>query len=260
MKKIFSIILLSAITILILNGCKKENILKQTDEFYVNDNARTLLSSTKWTIIDYGEELYTDSSQEEFEEAKISGSQVVIVTYEGNVGDINTTEIFNSWGIGKNDMGILIVMFFDRVNDELVYKELIFEIGDKMSGYLSAFEATNLTTEYFNELDTTDYDLKIISLYFKILEIIYLRVYNYGSYNYQSYMDEYLENQYEYFPNIPSEETNFFDSIPLWLWIVIIIFVISTGSFRWLLPFVFTGGRSRNLGGGGRSRGYWFRK
>ena len=139
------------------------------------------------------------------------------MTYEGKVGDINTTEIFNSWGIGKNDMGILIVMFFERDNDELVYNELVFEIGDKMSGYLSAFEATNLTTEYFYGLDTNDYDQQIISLYFKILEIIYLRVYDYESYNYQSYIDEYLESQYEYFPNIPSEETNFFKSIPLWL-------------------------------------------
>ena len=244
-----------------LLGCSTKIDFPQTKEFYINDNAKALLSSTKWTILEYSEELYIDSQDDEYEQQNISGAQVVVATYEGDVGDINTTELFNQWGIGRNDMGLLIVLFFDKINDELIYKELVIEIGDKMRGYISAFEANGIVEDYFYNLDTSDYDFKVISLYFKILEIIYLRIYGYNSYDYQSFIDEYTDNQYEYFRKLPSEETNFFESIPLWLWIVIIIFIVSTGSYRWIIPFVFSGSRSfRNSGGGGKSSGYWFRK
>lgn len=66
-------------------------------------------------------------------------AQVVVLTYKGAVGDINTTEIFNNWGIGKNDLGLLLVLFWEELNEEMHYKEMIVEIGNKMSEYLSAF-------------------------------------------------------------------------------------------------------------------------
>lgn len=88
------------------------------------------------------------------------------------------------------------------------------------------------------------------------MEYFYLNVYNYASYDYQSFIDEYIENQYEYFTPLPSEEQNFFDDIPLWIGIVIIIAVPNT-----FLLFVFLGKSRFNLSGdGGHSRGYWFKK
>ncbi|MFA6988051.1 MAG: hypothetical protein WC185_03255, partial [Acholeplasmataceae bacterium] len=157
----------------------------------------------------------------------------------------NTTEIFNTWGIGKNNMGLFLVLFYDA---NLDYLEMVVEIGTKTSEYLSAFESSNLVDAYFNypENDLMDIDMRLIRLYFAFMEYFYLNVYNYASYDYQSFIDEYSENQYEYFTPLPSEEQNFFDDIPLWIWIVIIIAVPNT-----FLPFVFLGKSRFNLSGGG---------
>lgn len=259
LRKLFIIINLILVVTFLSSCNRKVNLNKPTKEFYINDTANALLNSTKWTIYAYSDELYKDSSSEEYEIAQISGSQVVVLTYIGSVGDINTTEIFNSWGIGKNDMGILLVLFFEEFSGTLVYKELIFEIGLKMSGYLSAFTANTLVEDNFNHetLPGEDYDLRLIALYFAILEYIYLNVYEYNSYNYESFFNENLNNQYEYFGRLPSEEF----SLPLWLWIIIAIFFL-LGSWKWLVPlllFPFSRGRSVS-GGGGKSIGYWFRK
>jgi uncharacterized protein len=142
MKTMFSknLALLSFILLLLfLTSCTKSNTLQQTDEFYINNHAEVLLNSTKWIIFSYSYELYEDSSYPEYQENKIDGAQVVVLTYKGAVGDINTTEIFNNWGIGKNDFGLLLVLFLEELNEEMHYKEMIVEIGNKMSEYLSAF-------------------------------------------------------------------------------------------------------------------------
>ena len=231
------------------------SVIKQTDVFYINDHAGTLMNSTKWTILTYSIELYEDSSEQTYKDLGIDGAQIVVLTYQGNVGDINTTDIFNTWGIGKNNMGLLLVLFYDA---ELEYHEMVVEIGTKTSEYLSAFTSSNLVDAYFNnpENDLSDIDMRLMKLYFAFVEYFYLNVYNYATYDYQSFIDEYSENQYEYFNPFPSEEQNFFDAIPLWMWIVIIIAIPNT-----FLPFVFLGkSRFRLSGGGGHSRGYWFRK
>jgi hypothetical protein len=265
MKRIFTISIL-VVLILSLSACQPKNkpFIPETEEFYINDNASVLLNATKWTIFEYSLELYEDSLSQPYENALISGSQVVVVTYIGNVGDLNTTELFNAWGIGKNNMGILIVLFFQLVDGEPSYSELVFEIGTKMSEYLSAFEASGMVDQYFNNpnISSSDYDMRFISLYFAVLEFIYMNVYDYSSYNYQSYIDEYVDNQYEYFGPLPSEESNLFDSIPVWVWIIIIIIFILFGGNRWFFPLLFFGGRGGThfKGGGGKSIGYWFRK
>jgi hypothetical protein len=264
-KKILSFSILF-VFLFTLSACqpKTKPSVPETEEFYINDNANTLLNATKWTIFNYSLELYEDSLHEDYENTMIAGSQVVVLTYVGSVGDINTTELFNAWGIGKNNMGILIVLFFQQQSSELIYTELVFEIGTKMSEYLSAFEASGLVDQYFNDssIPSTDYDLRLISLYFGVMQFIYLNVYDYTSFNYQSFIDEYIDNQYEYFGPLPSEETNIFTFVPIWVWIIVIVAFILFGGNRWFFPLLFFGGRggSRFRGGGGKSIGYWFRK
>lgn len=260
LKKILISFLSVIVFIFILSGCKtNDGIIKQTKEFYINDNANALLNATKWTIYTYSDELYIDSNQQEYEDKGISGAQVVVLTLIGKVGDINTTDLFNSWGIGKNNMGILLVLFFEEINDKLVYKELVFEIGLKMATYLSAFTANSLVDEHFNDpsIPSYDYDLRLISLYFAILEYIYLNIYEYNSYDYDSYTNEYLNNKYIYFGKLPSEEF----SLPFWVWIIFAVLFLF-GSWKYLIPLVlFPFSKSSSIsGGGGKSIGYWFRK
>lgn len=249
---------------LILSACQpQEQVhIPPTDAFYINDHADALLNATEWTILGYSLELYEDSKDQEYVNAGISGSQVVILTYVGNVGDFDVTALFNSWGIGENNMGLLLILFFEQSGEELVYKEQVPVIGSKMMEYLTAFELSNMIDQYFNDptIPSYDYDLKLISLYFAILEFIYTDIYQYSTYNYDSFIEEYLEIQYEYFGPLPSYDGGLWEELPVWAWILIIAVVILFGGN--ILPFLFFGGRggTRFRGGGGKSIGYWFRK
>lgn len=248
-----------------LTACQgsPESHIRATEEFYINDRSHILLGSTKWTIYAYGEELYEDSQEQEYKDQNISGAQVVVTTYAGQVGDFSTTDLFNSWGIGENDMGILLVLFFEKGAEEYEYnyKETVYEIGYRMSGYVSATRMDQLVTEFFDDphIPTFDYDERLISLYFGIMQELYLNVYDYDSYNYQSFRNEYTLNKYEEFDLLPSDYEK--EPLPTWAWILIAVGIIFIGIFpgRYILPFIFsafTGGR----GGGGRSGGYWFRR
>ena len=235
--------------------------IRATEEFYINDRSHILLGSTKWTIYAYSEELYEDSQEQEYQDQKISGAQVVVTTYVGQISDFSTTELFNAWGIGENDMGLLLVLYFDESEEGFAYRETVYEMGIKMMGYLSAFRMDGLVTEYFDDPDipSFDYDQRLISLYFGIMQELYLNVYDYDSYNYQSFMDEYESNKYEEFDLMPSDYAR--DPLPVWAWILIAAGIILLGIFpgRYILPYLIsglTGGR----GGGGRSGGYWFRR
>ena len=262
LQRLFSVVYVVLQSLIIVTACNDTSTLKPTKEFYINDNAKALLNSTKWTIFAYSDELYKDSSVDEYKEKMIDGSQVVVLTLANQDG-INITEIFNDWGIGKNDMGLLLVLYFDKNGDELIYNSLDVEIGVKMSEYLSAFEASIIVDEYFNnpKINATDIDLRLISLYFGFMEFIYLNVYEYSSYNYDSFINEYLNSQYEYFDLLPSERPDFFSNLPLWAWILIIVLVL-LGSRTFLIPLLFllTGKGFSISGAGGRSRGYRFRK
>lgn len=252
-----------ALILIFLTACQSAPTpaVRATEEFYINDRPKVLLNSTKWTILTYSEDLYDDSQAQEYVDQKINGAQIVVTTYIGQVGDFSTTDLFNEWGIGENDMGILIVLFFTKNNDEYTYNEMVFEIGAKMAGYLSAFTADSLISDYFNDpaIPEFDYDQRLINLYFAVQQYVYLNVYDYDSYNFQSFIDEYEVNKYEYFGLLPSDYEK--DPLPTWAWVLIIIGIVALGIFPggYLIPIIF-GGIGGNRGGGGRSGGYWFRR
>ena len=258
--------LFKGITILLLvflSACQSAPApaIRETGEFYINDRSHILLNATAWTILAYGRDLYIDSHDQASIDQSISGSQVVVATYVGEVGSIDTTEIFNSWGIGDNDMGILIVLFFSLVDEEYVYNDMVFEIGLRMEGYLSAFDADAIITQYFDDpsISEYDYDQRIVSLYFGVLEHLYLNVYDYTTFDFQNFIDEYNSIKYEYLGPLPSSYEK--ESLPTWAWILIIIGVVGLGIIPggYMIPFIFFGGRG-GRGGGGRSGGYWFRR
>lgn len=246
-----------------LNACQNsENpSLEPSKLFYVHDTNHTLLNATSWDIFNYGNVLYLDSNKDDIP-SNFRGAQVVVVAYVGDETTYNTTEIFNDWGIGSNGMGILITLLLSDEGDSFSYNNILFEIGDTMSGYLSAFAANQLITDYFNDasIPVYDYDARIVDLYHGVLSYIYLNIYEYSSYDHASFMESYYEVQYDYIAKIPTYE--FYEAwlSSYWFWILLTIFVISGGSIIRLMPLLFFSDRRGILGGGGKSIGYWFKR
>lgn len=257
---IFASILAMMLVFLMACNSSPAPAIKATEEFYINDRPHALLNATKWTILTYSEDLYDDSKEQEYVDQDISGAQIVVATYVGQVGDFSSTVLFNAWKIGDNDMGILIILFFSENGEEFIYNDMVIEIGSRMSGFLSAFSAKGLATDYFDDpnIPEFDYDQRLINFYFSVQQYVYTNVYDYASYNFQSYLDEYETNKYEFIGLLPSDHET--QSLPAWVWVLIIIGIVVFGIFpgRFLLPLFFRGGGG-NSGGGGRSGGYWFR-
>src|SRR5690554_2824361 len=120
-KRIFLVWLL-LITILLLSSCQTNinSKLEPSKLFYVHDKDHTLLNATSWSIFNYGEELYIDSKADNIPN-NIQGSQVVVLSIVGDSSQVDSTSIFNTWGIGENNMGILIILFFTKVDDGFTY-------------------------------------------------------------------------------------------------------------------------------------------
>lgn len=251
-----------AMTLIFLAACNSgpSPAIKATEEFYINDRPHVLLNATRWTILTYSEDLYDDSKEQEYVDQDISGTQIVVATYVGQVGDFSTTDLFNAWKIGDNNMGILIVLFFSENEEEFLYNDMVIEIGSRMSGFLSAFSAEDLATDYFDDpsIPDFDYDQRLVNFYFAVQQFVYINVYGYGSYDFQTRLDNYENDKYEFFGLLPSDNET--ESLPWWAWALIIVGVLLFGAFpgRLLFPLMFKG-MGGNRGGGGRSGGYWFR-
>lgn len=267
-----NILILILFFLLALSSCSKDDNLNPTDAFYINDYANVLLRSTKNTIYRYSKYVYDQSSEiSDYVEMGVDGTQVVVITYSNEPALIDTTEIFNRWGIGKNDLGILIILYFEEITNELVYKNLSFEIGIKMSEYLTAYDASNLIDGYFNSDIIPEYDIdeRLIALYFAVMENIYQNIYEYtartgNEYPYNDLYDDYLAIKYEDTRPLPGENKSIFSLIPLWVWIGIIVLILYLGVrlnlFNLILSILLGRSTGKESGGSGRSRGYWFRK
>lgn len=248
--------------LLILNACTPtaNDVLSPSKLLYINDQDRVLLNATSWSIFTYGEELYEDSKASDIL-SNIRGSQVVVLTYVGDSSQISSTDIFNNWGIGDNNMGILIILFFTKSVDSYEYDSMIFEIGSQMSTFLSAFEANNLITSYFDDpsIPSFDYDARLMNLYYGVLSYLYLNVYGYTSYNHESYMNAYYDIQYDYLGALPGNvEPPFYTS--LIFWILVVSAILFGGSIFSFLPLIFISSGRAFKGGGGKSFGYWFKR
>jgi len=251
-------------TSLLLSSCVSVNSFPPSNAFYINDQASALLSSTQYLIYYYSSELYEVGSQkDEHKNQKINGAQVVVATYMGEPETINTTEIFNKWQIGENDMGLLLMLYFaSNPNDELIpiYLGMTREIGSQLSGFISMTQLEDIfintwENPIFETMHREDYDYKLAFFYLNVLEEIYTRVYNNSTFDSEALMDSYDRNQYNsYYNSIPQGYQNSLN-IKWWVWVLIsigVLFLIGTGSFGWVL----FSSQSSHRGGGGKSQGY----
>lgn len=256
------LLVITSILLIVLSSCDKDYAyIKRSKAFYINDNANVLLQSTKYTIYFYGKMLYEDSLKRNSAiNNNIDSAQVVVLTYAGSKSDFYIPDLFNAWGIGKNDMGILLILYFDKVRNELIFNG----IGPKMSGFMSGIDMDLIIdNDFYENLNLyDDIEYSLISLYFGILEYIYLYVYGYQSYDYYSFIDQYLDNQYTYNDPLPGETKTLIDYLPMWAWIsIIIVFVVigyKSGIIEILIQFLFRTKSEKS--GGGKSIGYWSKR
>ncbi len=213
-----------------------------TAEFYSNDFADILNSSTESDIVALGESTFKATN----------GGQVVFVSIDTlNDGDINeyANALFNKWKIGTKDKGILFILSMKEGRSRI-------EVGYGYEGVLTDIQSSKLL-EKFSELNKEkgiDEAVKII--YSDICSIVS------GEGDSVQYPDTSEVNI----------EDNFFSKNPIMTIILAIIVLILI-----ILDFVLTGGRvtffilrmaaasarrgggsgggGRNSGGGGRSGG-----
>lgn len=112
----------------------KTNIPQATDEFYVNDFASVLSDEEEKRILDKAVTLAEESD----------GIQVVLSTVEsldGNSIENYALEMYNQYKIGKDDMGLLILL---STGD----RQIRIEVGKAMEAYINDSKAGRLMDEY----------------------------------------------------------------------------------------------------------------
>lgn len=179
-----------------------------SEAYYLNDFADVFSPSFENFYVHEAESLYEKSKDIE----NTGGAQIVFATFlleEGQTpADYNKTSIFREWQIGKNNMGLLALFFFEKVNDDasnnLDLVEFQVEATDKMMIYLTISEQLdiyNATLNYYLPKGTPtnayDYNLELgsASMMNEYLNTIYGEVYA---------MDDQVIPQSEFDPDFAS--------------------------------------------------------
>ncbi|MCK9234146.1 MAG: hypothetical protein M0O98_03040 [Acholeplasmataceae bacterium] len=255
-KKLLLLILIIKSSFLLLACQKSSPLTKPSKSFYVNDHADVFLSSTKYYLNYNSDTLYQESLS--YSDQSLRGPQLVTYTYLGSENDLDTTAIFNSFGVGKNDLGPMLFIFFEEVDEELFLTAIITEIGIKMRNYLPASLVSTLIDDYFYQ-DDLYFQEGIVSLTYHLIATIREKLYQLDDDDtFENYLNlaDFLNDEFQYFK--PYETKKF--SLKAWhiAVIVLVILLLGNSSF-FLLPALFSS-FSSTKGGGGKSLGYKFRK
>lgn len=112
----------------------ESNIPDATSQFYVNDFANIIDDSVEREMQERAEALAESSD----------GIQVVVTTVQ-TIGDADpvyyTVDMYNKYGIGKNNMGVLIMLSVET-------RDIQIRIGDNMTKYLSDRKCGEIRDEY----------------------------------------------------------------------------------------------------------------
>lgn len=257
---LFFVACLAALFYWIFEGSSKYP--RPTADYYINDYADVLFQATRETITNEGDRLF-DVTKDEVD----GGSQVVFATFVvetlSEIAEYDKTEIYREWKIGKDDMGVLVLLFFmpSETDDTDNYVQLDFievqvETGYRMEQYLTPTELGLIIDDTIMN-DEWDYliDMAVVHMLYELLTVIYVDIYDYDSFNYD--MDEYYEYLMDY---VPSGDTSLDETSAMGF----IAYLLSPYSSFWdkfitALPlmyiFLYGGGIGIMKAGGGSSGG-----
>jgi uncharacterized protein len=241
-----------------LFACQKDETLNPTKEFYVNDFADAWSPATKNTILGESERLF-----DETEGIGEGGTQLVFTSIlVENIEDIRTydkTEIYRDWEIGENDMGILVLFFYQNDESSQTLREIQIEVGYRMEQFITPGKLIALTDNTINNPVYVDQEpMAIAHFLYEILTLIYVDIYDYESFNYdmdqyQVYLETYEENEDD--PLIALLIALFISSDnDSWLTILITIGIVA------LLGGSFSFARHKGAGGSSGGAGIFRRK
>ena len=136
-KKVCCMLLSMLVSIFIFSTmvfAAESDIPDATSQFYVNDFANIINDNVEKEMQDRAVALAEDSD----------GIQVVVTTVQ-TIGDADpveyTTDMYNQYGIGKNNMGVLIMLSVET-------RDIQIRIGDNMTKYLSDRKCGEIRDEY----------------------------------------------------------------------------------------------------------------
>lgn len=110
------------------------DIPEATDQFYVNDFANIIDDKTEREMVEKAK-AYSDTT---------GGVQVVVTTVQtiGNADPVKyTTDMYNKYGIGKNNMGVLIMLSVET-------RDIQMREGENIRKYISASKCGDILDEY----------------------------------------------------------------------------------------------------------------
>ncbi|PKK93794.1 MAG: hypothetical protein CVV61_02885 [Tenericutes bacterium HGW-Tenericutes-6] len=215
-KNIIYIGMMLCLTI-ILFGCQERNYPRHTSVFYMNDYAEALMEYTRQSVLLEAEALYENTK-----DLDQGGAQLVVATFlvenASEIASYDKTELYREWQIGTDDMGVLIILFFEPyVENDITYKsflELQVEVGYNMEPYLTPTTLGRIADEsFFNPNYLGDVNLGLMHMINDILEILYVDLYGFNSFTYD--MAVFEEDLYTYTP------TYYLDQDPLSFWLYI---------------------------------------
>lgn len=245
MKRIWLIFLVFSVLLSVSCSTNKK-YPDPTNKFYVNDYANALMTYTENEIVSYNRYLY-----EVYGEIQIVYATFLIDDYALN--EIDKTELYRQWGIGKDDKGILIILYFEptMIDDisTLSLSGYAYELGYNLESLFTVSIITPMLEDtLLNDAHADITDLMVMHLNFELLNHIYVTYYDETPilYDMDDYFDELMNAPY-----IPDDTSqNFWPAIQIFdgslTSMIIIVFVILIGgSF----------GVMRIKGGGGSSGG-----
>ena len=246
MKRIIAILLVLLVTLLV--ACQKKDYPDPKPKFYVNDYADALMTYTENEIVAYNRYLY-----ETYGEVQIVYATFLVESAE-EMADYDKTDLFRQWKIGKNDMGLLVLLFFEETSVDVTLSTTLvgyaFEVGYRLEPYLPAgFLGETASETLLSDAHSDISDLMVVHLNFELLNKLYVDLYEETAIAYD--IDDFY-NELIHAPYVPDEENQSN------LWFLSSLFDGSKTSIIFIIAFAFLGGGFgvvRLRGGGGSSGG-----
>jgi hypothetical protein len=258
-KAIVALIFVVVVVIVGIQSLTPKKFPNPSQVFYVNDYARVLSAGVKEYIVTFSNELYENTKN-----LGDGATQIVVATFlVDSEEDIqyyraNSVDLYNQWGIGDNNMGLLIIMLYSNEQFDGYtlpkFEAFLPLVGREMAQYLNEADMGSQMTDQIFPL-YLDEEIALLHFYFEAMTRIYRDAYV-GLFEEFEYDMEYVEEQVEIYRGTPSS----IGSQPMDL--LSMVFSPLSGFFdgfgTGLITFIviaFSGGLLFSAGGGGRSDG-----